>query len=133
MAKKLLYSILIFWLPACVDRPSFKESEIFALQDSTVAGMAKKSFVSSQAFHNATQEFGTYESLQHFILAEENISEFRIELLNIYEEQDFLKSINMIEVTWSHGFFKNRTVWFQQDSVDWKRLDEAVWNKGAEF
>jgi hypothetical protein len=134
MIEKFLRTILICGMvTACTGKPAVQENEILGLPDTTAEAQAKKLFSMSPVFRQVTDELGTYKSLEHFELKRENISEFRIELLNIYNEEDLQKSLNIIEVTWSYNFFENVTIWFQQDSLAWRKVDDTIWSKGAEF
>ena len=62
------------------------------------------------------------------------ISEFRIELLNIFSEKEIQeKDILIKEVTWQIDKNNNLTIWYKRENKKWKPLKFFIYNKDTNF
>ncbi|GJM54213.1 hypothetical protein RCZ16_25290 [Capnocytophaga catalasegens] len=62
------------------------------------------------------------------------ISEFRIELLNIFSEKGIQeKDILIKEVTWQIDKNNNLTIWYKRENKKWKPLKNFIYNKDTNF
>ncbi|WP_157668387.1 hypothetical protein [Capnocytophaga endodontalis] len=63
-----------------------------------------------------------------------SISEFRIELLNIFSEKEIQeKDILIKEVTWQIDKNNNLTIWYKRENKKWKPLKFFIYNKDTNF
>ncbi|WP_459211628.1 hypothetical protein [Aquimarina rhabdastrellae] len=61
------------------------------------------------------------------------ISEFRIELLNYFTQEEQSKSILIKEVTWNYSQNENITAWYQKKNTSWVFIHKLIWDKTSEF
>lgn len=70
---------------------------------------------------------------EEFVLGPD-VTEFRIELLNIYDAAKLKSDPPLIrEATWSATDADNLTLWFSRDSGDWLAVHQMSWHPDTEF
>ena len=83
--------------------------------------------------NQALVKFGPPIEREAFNLDHLLISEFRIELHNIYTEEDFQNGLLIEELTWRKDSLNNITIWYEKVEKEYLPKQYAIWNKWMEF
>jgi hypothetical protein len=83
--------------------------------------------------NQSIKKFGTPIQEDSFVL-NESLSEFRIELYNIFtREEASSESIRIKESTWEKDSKHHITVWYKRKNNDWVPVHVLQWAKETEF
>jgi hypothetical protein len=94
--------------------------------------------IKGKSFKEAEQLLGTPKSVEEFYFGEAILGEFRITLLNFFNQKDSTDRQKLIkEATWQYGKemgqIKYLTVWFVKEGQQWKFLELTEYLEGDEF
>lgn len=83
-------------------------------------------------YEEVTNKLGQPDTSETFRM-EDDLSEFRIELLNTYPlDKVENRKVVIREETWNDGDYRS-TLWFSQAGNDWKVISGLRWHKDTDF
>lgn len=82
---------------------------------------------------SAISKYGEPKQREKFNTKEGIISEFRIELLNHFTDEDIKKGIEIEELTWTFDSISNITVWYKIEELKVYPIHILIWDKDSEF
>lgn len=94
-----------------------------------------KKELSKLTLKEATNKYGGPVKENTYFLNEAILGEFRINLKNFYNEEQFKQPIPINESTWNDNSKKDTliTVWYEKIEGEWKPFDILEYNQYAEF
>lgn len=136
VSNRLKILIVVLCLIGCkraIDNEASNSNPVQTKNNIDVKSTEKFEDVLELTLEQALSKYGSPLQREHFVL-DGALSEFRIELYNIYTEEEYMsESITLEEVTWEKDEETNITVWYQNIEDTWKPKHFLVWDKDSEF
>jgi hypothetical protein len=135
----LLLRLAAFALPfatsACESAESIPEGRL-GIDTGDWASRGCEGAAKTQAFVGLTEQavianLGDAAQAETFPLDWDHVTEFRIELLNLYPLPENA-GLQIQELQWRSGDC-NLAIWFAQEGTDWKAKDAVIWPDNVEF
>lgn len=129
----LIYFTLIIY--SCLNDKSNQGSKDSELQNKPNFHMITIDLdtIMQYTLQQATDSYGEPNNRESFNTKMEDITEFRIELRNLYSEEELKNGVTFEELTWEKDSNNNVTIWYVKEGNNWTPKHYLIWDKHAEF
>jgi len=132
--KSIVVIITVFSLLSCQSNNKNSESVVENFNiEKNMETQKDFSEIEKLSLKEAIQKYGKPLTQESFILEDIAVTEFRIKLYNLFTKEQLKESIPLKEITWKAKQDSLITVWYKEDTSNWKPIDVFQYSKDEEF